>query len=269
VADRRTAAIDADVCEWMSAPAITISADAPIGDLDALLERRRISGVPVTGAAGELAGVVSRTDLLRAGRPGGPGRHGILRPVLAVPDGLVRDVMQPTVVTVASNEPLSRACRYMVRKHVHRVVAVEPTRPDTVAGVLTTRDVMHALAEARADLPLETVMTRNVMSIDIGDSMRAAAERLAAAHKHALVVLDRGWPVGTVGIDEVLQAREWPAEVEVGDWMNLRVLCLPLRTALHRAAAHALAVGARQVLVLADDGLAGVLTGIDFARVVR
>jgi CBS domain-containing protein len=260
---RRTVAIPATVAEHMSAGPISVTASATLETLEAVLQRHRISGCPVVDHAGAPIGVVSRTDLLKAARP---GEHTPRGQILALPDATVGDIMERNLVTVAPRDPLSRATRRMVRHRVHRVLVVDDGR---LVGVLSTRDVMAALARARADVPIERLMSDNVMSIGAGESMRLAAERLEAAHRHALVVLDHGWPVGTLGVDEVLRAREWPGDVAVEEWMNLRVVCLPVRMALHRAAAHALAMRARHVLAMSDEGLAGVLTGIDFARAVR
>lgn len=57
--------------ELMSRPVISVAPDTPLGDIAALLERRRIKRVPVVDN-GRLVGIVSRADLvnalLRAGR---------------------------------------------------------------------------------------------------------------------------------------------------------------------------------------------------------
>jgi CBS domain-containing protein len=50
----------------MTQPPVTVRADAPVGDVAALLERKGISRVPVLDATGRLAGIVSRSDILRA-----------------------------------------------------------------------------------------------------------------------------------------------------------------------------------------------------------
>jgi hypothetical protein len=50
--------------------------------------------------------------------------------------------------------------------------------------------------------------------------------------------------------------------------MSYAMLCLDVRTPLYRAAAYAHATRARRVLAVEGRHLKGVLTGIDFARVV-
>jgi hypothetical protein len=47
------------------------------------------------------------------------------------------------------------------------------------------------------------------------------------------------------------------------------MICVPLATPLFRAAEQAFATRARRVLVVDGQGVQGILTGLDFARVVR
>jgi CBS domain-containing protein len=49
----------------MTAPAITIGPDAPIGDAARLMEREQVKRLPVVNSDGRLVGIVSRRDLLR------------------------------------------------------------------------------------------------------------------------------------------------------------------------------------------------------------
>jgi CBS domain-containing protein len=51
--------------EVMTQPAITVAADAPLAEIVRLMERHRVKRLPVV-ERGKLAGVVTRTDLLRA-----------------------------------------------------------------------------------------------------------------------------------------------------------------------------------------------------------
>ena len=52
------------VRDVMTSPAITIDAGTRIRDAVALLDRKRITILPVVGPAGELVGVISEADLL-------------------------------------------------------------------------------------------------------------------------------------------------------------------------------------------------------------
>jgi CBS domain-containing protein len=64
------------VGEMMTRDPIVVLADAPLSEAARLLDRNRISGLPVVDGTGALVGVVSHTDLLRARRPSTSGRTG-------------------------------------------------------------------------------------------------------------------------------------------------------------------------------------------------
>ncbi len=49
----------------MTSPPITVTADARVSEIAALLIERRISAVPVVDGDGRIAGIVSEGDLLR------------------------------------------------------------------------------------------------------------------------------------------------------------------------------------------------------------
>ncbi|WP_327111156.1 CBS domain-containing protein [Streptomyces sp. NBC_01341] len=51
--------------QLMSSPAITVHADAPIGEAARIMARRRVKRLPVVDGVGLLEGVVSRGDLLK------------------------------------------------------------------------------------------------------------------------------------------------------------------------------------------------------------
>jgi len=244
---------------YMSSPVFTVNQRTPLREVDALLELHGVSALAVEDDSGRTAGVVSRTDLLRVGRV---ERHPASR-TLVLPDGPVADAMQRDVVALGPDEPLERASRLMVKRHIHRVFVAE--REDLL-GVLSTTDLMRAVVDARLDTPIGELATKAIVSIGARESLGLAAVRLALAHKHALVVIDQGWPVGTLGDEELLLAREWPVQTPVEEWMNVRVLSLPMGMPAHRAAAAALAMNVRHVLAMDELGLRGIVTGIDFAR---
>lgn len=50
--------------DLMTAPAVTIAADAPVRDAAKLMHRHRVKRLPVVAADGRLVGILSRSDLL-------------------------------------------------------------------------------------------------------------------------------------------------------------------------------------------------------------
>ena len=82
------------------------------------------------------------------------------------------------------------------------------------------------------------------------------------------MVVEDGWPVGAFTQADALGAREAPPDDRVDSWMDPRVICLPMATPVFRAAEQALATRARRVIAVDADGMRGILTGTDFARIV-
>ncbi|MEU3599168.1 CBS domain-containing protein [Streptomyces sp. NPDC006798] len=63
--DRRVRAGGTRAADLMTAPAVTVGADAPLPEAARLMARGGIKRLPVVGADGVLHGVVSRSDLLK------------------------------------------------------------------------------------------------------------------------------------------------------------------------------------------------------------
>ncbi len=57
--------------DLMSAPAVCVAEETPLGDIARLFTARKINRAPVTTPAGRLAGLVSRADIVRAAWGGG------------------------------------------------------------------------------------------------------------------------------------------------------------------------------------------------------
>lgn len=91
IADRATVARDflkshaTRAQEIMTRPVVSISPETPLGEVAALLEKRRIKRVPVV-EGGRLVGIVSRANLLQA-----VAAHKSVAPVATPNDSLLRD----------------------------------------------------------------------------------------------------------------------------------------------------------------------------------
>lgn len=127
------------VGDLMAADPITVEAEAPLADAARLMEERHVSGLPVVDAAGALVGVVSQTDLVRA---------RATEYLWANWAGLrVRHLMTSPAVTVHRQTPLALAARRMDRHHVHRLVVVDDHDDARPIGVLSTSDLVRAMAD--------------------------------------------------------------------------------------------------------------------------
>jgi CBS domain-containing protein len=114
-------------------------------------------------------------------------------------------------------------------------------------------------------------MTTTVESVDIGDTIEDAVRRLSAARVHGVVVADGSFPVGVFTHTEALAARKLPASLRAGpveEVMSYETVCLDVSTPIYRAAAYAISMDLRRVLVVHDRKLVGILSPIDLVRVL-
>ena len=253
---------DRPVSEYMTREVEIADADAPLEALARTLHDRGISGLPVI-ESGKLIGVVTRTDLIQLGVLQ-TGRRWT-SPTMALPHRRARDVMTHGAQVIAPSTPLRDAGRIMSERGLHRLFVVEG---EQLVGVLSTADLASAVRDARIEAPLSAVMTSPILSIDVHASLSAAVDLLARVPVSGLIVTDDGLPVGLFTQLDALASRDLPRSTPLETTYDAAVICLPIETKLHRAAAHAAQLDVRRVVVCQARDAVGVVSGLDFARVV-
>ncbi len=148
----------------MTRSLVTTRPDDDLKDAEDLLIEHRVSGLPVV-EAGRLVGVLSRSDIARIEvlmksldglvwdrlnweiqadgfrHTPGPefegfrGRLGKLK---------VRDAMSDQLVTCAPQTPVRELASEMWRRHVHRIIVVEGTKP---LGIVSSLDLARLVGE--------------------------------------------------------------------------------------------------------------------------
>jgi len=112
----------------------TCAPDMPLTEVAALMARDRASAVAVVNPDGELVGIVSRTDLVRA----------YLKPYAGL---RAEDIMTTQVATVIPDIPVRAAVQIMLDRGVHQLVILHarpaPQRP---VGILTMDDIVRDMA---------------------------------------------------------------------------------------------------------------------------
>lgn len=254
---------DAPVSEHMAVPLHSVMDTETLAHAEQRMSEWGVSALPVVSADGRLVGVLSRTDLLRVGRV--RMQNGRRRKVITLPDARVREVMRTTVEVVAPDTSLAEAARRMLRRHIHRLYVVSDGRP---LGVVGMKELMRVLLDANVRMPIVELMHGSLVVVQAGDPLSVAVDRMIAAQHVGLVVVEDGWPVGFFTQADALAARDAPADHRVDEWMDPHVICLPERIPVHRAVEQALALRARCVLAVDAEGIRGILTGMDVARLV-
>ena len=144
--------------EMMTKDVITVSPDATVRDIAALLVRHRISGLPVTTADRRVVGMVSQSDLLHKAEIGSEQKRKWWLATFGDPDGMAReyvkahgqkaaDIMSRFIVSVADNAEFADVANTL---STHRVKRVPVIHDGKLVGIITRTDVVRALAKLEA-----------------------------------------------------------------------------------------------------------------------
>jgi CBS domain-containing protein len=126
------------VGDLMALEPVVVRADAPLSEAARTMDDYDVSGLPVVAPTGELVGVISETDLVRARATEWLWSNWT---------GLqVRHLMTSPALTIGRSAGLEAATRKMEEHHVHRLVVVADDDPLVAVGVISTSDVVRALA---------------------------------------------------------------------------------------------------------------------------
>jgi CBS domain-containing protein len=152
------------VHEVMTRRPVTVTPDTHAKDALRLLDRHSITSMPVVDASGTLVGVVSEADLLRDALPPDSRAH-----MLPVPDERhhqaqrVEDVMTRHPITVRADLDLAEATELILGTTVKSVPVVEGSR---LVGMVSRRDVVHALARSDGDIAAELDELYHTLGVD-------------------------------------------------------------------------------------------------------
>ena len=147
----------------MQANAVTVTPDLSVTELEELLSREGISGVPVVADA-ELVGVVSRTDIVRALAQATDSAEATLAYYQEIAGAAldtgaiarmageraaamqVKDIMTTELIAVPGDRPVREIARDLLARGMHRVLVTEGR---SLIGLVTTVDLVRAIAEGR------------------------------------------------------------------------------------------------------------------------
>jgi CBS domain-containing protein len=149
----------------MNSQILAVRDDLSVYELATFLTDHEISGAPVEDEAGELIGVVSVTDVVRAASEGGrpvdeSGRHFYsrgweeeleaeeleeLESLHLEEEGLlVRDIMTPSVLAIQADAKISQIASSMLEGHIHRLLVIDGRK---VVGIVSSSDLLQLFVE--------------------------------------------------------------------------------------------------------------------------
>jgi CBS domain-containing protein len=143
----------------MTQPALAIAPDAPLAQAIGLMTEHRVSGLPVIGPDGAIAGILTEGDLLRrveTGTAGGspnwltrllqPGYEA--RSYIQTHGRRVGEVMTRDVVTVEATTDVAEVVALMLKHRVKRLPVVQEGR---LVGVVSRADLVRELGKSLAE----------------------------------------------------------------------------------------------------------------------
>ena len=120
----------------------------------------------------------------------------------------VRDLMNPSVVSITPGESASLAARLLSR---HNLGSLPVCGEDGgLRGIVTDRDIVLrcvAAEEDPAQTPVKDIMSRNCAVVSPDDDAREATRLMAARQVRRLPVLEDGKVVGMVSLGDLAKCR--------------------------------------------------------------
>ncbi len=119
------------------------------------------------------------------------------------------------VVTIDLSATLGEAAGLLAEKRIGAALILGADH--RIAGIISERDVVQALAEAGAaalDLPVSRTMTRRVETCTEGEAVSSIMERMTLGKFRHMPVVDQGRLVGIISIGDVVKHRVHEMEHE-------------------------------------------------------
>jgi CBS domain-containing protein len=165
------------VADVMTRELVSVTDETPYKTVVAALAENKVSAVPVIDGFGDVAGVVSETDLLRKEqfqRTRRPvwllrwWRHGLRRKAAALTAG---QLMSRPAVTVEGGCTLDEAARLMAARDITRLMVVDD---DQLVGIVARSDLLRAflasdpeiLARVRRDV-VQHVLWDDPLAVEV------------------------------------------------------------------------------------------------------
>jgi CBS-domain-containing membrane protein len=175
------------VSDVMTTTVVTVDRITPYQEIDRLLTRHRISGVPVLKMGREVVGVVSETDLLaaederrrQARIAASIGHRWHLRQQRHV-RLTAGALMTSPAITIGPDATIPAAARLMNTDHISRLPVVD--EDGKLVGIVSRRDLLSVFLRSDAEIAHDARQVLDELSL-------ADAKAVIAAVKHGVVTL--------------------------------------------------------------------------------
>jgi acetoin utilization protein AcuB len=137
------------VKDRMTLDPITIAPDASVHDAFRIVQDRGIHYLPVVNKLGELVGIVTRTDLMRAS-PSAATTLTVFEANYLLAHLQVREAMTSPALTVPEEAPIEEAALLMVEKEISCLPVMRADkrrRTGKLVGIITESDIFRAFVE--------------------------------------------------------------------------------------------------------------------------
>ena len=207
--------------DLMTADPYTIRQDAPISDVISLMYEKNLRRVPVTNDSGQLAGIITDSDIYKVS-PTKSTTLSVYEVNYLLSKTLVRDAMVNDVITISPDALIDEAAVSMRENHVSTLVVVG--QDGKIDGIITesdifdafisllgckvrgtrislmTRDVPGVVADIAGVFGQANVNISNVASFPFGGGMSEIIVRAKSLNTESIVeeLKNRGYQVNSV-----------------------------------------------------------------------
>jgi CBS domain-containing protein len=268
-----TAQLGGTVSSAMHRDLEVVAQDSTIIDSAVRMRERRIGSVLVGsvepgGEGHSIVGIVTELDIVRK----------VIAEGVNASQTTVAQIMAKPLLTIAPDQPLLDASHVMETNHVRHLCVAEG---GSIVGLVSVRDLVMYFVDAEAGpvreldnvyRPLSVLMRTSIETIDQGETLEAAARRMAEKDVGSLLVSQTGKLVGIVTeSDMVRKALAYnldPRLIRIGSLMNHPVIDIDINRTIHDASELMAEKGIRHLAVMEINKIVGILSVRDLIRMI-
>ena len=131
------------VKDRMTSPVVTITPDTPFDKAMKMMRKHNFRRLPVVDDKGNLAGIVSERDLLRAS-PSQANSLDVWELSYLLTKLKISSIMSHPVISVSANTSMVNAARIMIER---KIGGLPVTEGQKVIGIITETDIFKAFVE--------------------------------------------------------------------------------------------------------------------------